>query len=311
MTKEVLDQLDSFYFCGNFGDPLLNNDLLEMCEYATSTSPNIKIRIHTNGGARSKAWWKKLAKVLPTNHLVIFAIDGQPGTHELYRIGTTYEKIIENATAFISAGGNAEWAYIRFKHNEHQVDIARTEAARLGFKNFVMKDSSRFLLEKRFNVVDTAGRNTHTLEPSQYSEIKFVDRAAIKRYKEIVQASDINCQAIQLKEIYIDAFGRVFPCCYIAMIPYIPTYVDPNIFHIREQILQEYQELIASLGGIDNVDAQQKSIKDIINSNEYQTVWAEYWKEKKLITCARTCGQMPADNFSKPMDQFVFKEALQ
>ena len=311
MTEELLNQVDSFYFCGNFGDPILNNDLLEMCEYAAKLAPTKQIRIHTNGGARSKNWWSALVKALPKNHVVTFAIDGLSGTHELYRIGTTYSKVIENARAFINAGGNAEWAYIRFKHNEDQVDVAKLEAKQLGFKNFVMKDSSRFLLEKKFDVVDKEGNKTHLLEPSQYSEIKFVDRTAIKRYKEIVQASEIDCQAIQLKEIYIDAFGRVFPCCYIAMIPYIPTYVDPGVIHIREKILQEYQDLIASLGGIDNLDARYKSVKDIIDSNEYQTVWAEYWQAKKLITCARTCGRMPTDNFSKPTDQFILKEALQ
>jgi MoaA/NifB/PqqE/SkfB family radical SAM enzyme len=311
MTKEVLDQLDSFYFCGNFGDPILNNDLLEMCEYASALAPTKQIRIHTNGGARGKDWWVKLATVLPINHTVTFAIDGLSGTHELYRIGTTYNKVIENARAFIQAGGNAEWAFIRFKHNEDQVETAKLEAKRLGFKNFVMKDSSRFLLEKTFDVVDKEGRKTHKLEPSGYSEIKFIDRNVINRYKEIVNASEIDCQAIKFKEIYIDAFGRVFPCCFIAMIPYIPTYVDPAIIHIREDILKEYNALITSLGGIDKLDAYQHTIETIINNNEYQTVWAEYWKEKKLITCARSCGVMPNNNFSKPIDQFILKEVLE
>ena len=31
LSKEVLHQLQGFYFCGNFGDPIINNDLIEMC----------------------------------------------------------------------------------------------------------------------------------------------------------------------------------------------------------------------------------------------------------------------------------------
>ena len=31
INQEVLDQIDSLYFCGNFGDPLLNNNLIQMC----------------------------------------------------------------------------------------------------------------------------------------------------------------------------------------------------------------------------------------------------------------------------------------
>jgi MoaA/NifB/PqqE/SkfB family radical SAM enzyme len=308
MTKEVLDQIESYYFCGNFGDPILNNSLLEMCEYSTSIAPNTPIRIHTNGGARNTNWWKKLANVLPKDHKIIFAIDGLEGTHELYRIGTTYAKVIKNAKAFINAGGIAEWAYIRFKHNEHQVDIARQEAKRLGFKNFVMKDSSRFLLEPAFPVYNKNSATTHYLEPSNWSEIKFIDKKVIANYKEIVATTEIDCFALKQKEIYIDAFGKVFPCCYIAMIPYIPTNINPLITQIREQTAQEYNTLISALGGIELIDATEQSVKQIINRDSYQAVWKEFWREKKLLTCTRTCGV--TKEFSKPIEQFTSSESL-
>ena len=44
--------------------------------------------------------------------------------------------------------------------------------------------------------------------------------------------------------------------------------------------------------------------QDIINDSRWQSVWEDYWGEKKLITCARACGNM-IDNFSKPKDQFI------
>lgn len=118
MSSEVLRQITGFYFCGNFGDPIINNDLIEMCQYSTGTNPDLYIRIHTNGGARNKQWWKDLAKALPPSHNVIFAIDGLADTHSLYRVGTDFNKVLENAKAFINAGGTAEWAFIKFKHNE-------------------------------------------------------------------------------------------------------------------------------------------------------------------------------------------------
>ena len=124
INNDVLLQIQGLYFCGNFGDPLLNNDLIDMIEYTVSVNPNIDIRIHTNGSLRSKDWWRKLALVMPKNHSVIFAIDGLSQTHSLYRIGTDYHQILRNATSFIQAGGIAEWAFIRFKHNEHEVDAA-------------------------------------------------------------------------------------------------------------------------------------------------------------------------------------------
>jgi MoaA/NifB/PqqE/SkfB family radical SAM enzyme len=308
MNKEVLNQIDNYYFCGNFGDPILNNDLLEMCRYSTETAPDISIRIHTNGGARNKEWWTMLAEALPKDHIVIFAIDGLAGTHELYRIGTSYNKVIENATAFIQAGGQAEWAYIRFKHNEHQIETAKEFAKTLGFKRFSMKDSSRFLLDPKFPVYNKHGSVTHYLEPSTFSEIKFIDKSSITHYRKIVANTEIECFAKEQKEIYIDAFGKVFPCCFIAMIPHIPTYIDPMITGIREEILNQYHELMEALGGHTSIDAQTHAVSEIIDSSAYQTVWEKFWKEKKLITCTRTCGV--DTTFSKPIDQFITIETL-
>lgn len=308
MTKEVLDQVESYYFCGNFGDPILNNKLISMCEYSVETAPNTGIRIHTNGSARSVSWWERLAKALPKNHRVIFAIDGMEETHSLYRMGTDFKQILRNARAFIQAGGRAEWAFIRFKHNEHDVEVAKQCASSLGFESFVVKDSSRFLLDPQFPVYDSKGNTTHYLEPSGYSEIKFIDRNIVKNYRKIVQNTEINCQAIELKEIYIDAFGRVFPCCYIAMIPYIPLDTDPGLTAIRLAVLDEYKALLADLGGSTALDARLHSIEDIVNSLPYQTIWQDYWNAKKLITCVRSCGVI--QDFSKPADQFITNDSL-
>lgn len=308
MTPAVLHQVKSYYFCGNFGDPILNNDLIEMCRYSKDTAPNTPIRIHTNGGARNAAWWRELAQALPKNHMVIFALDGLAGTHELYRIGTQFNQVIKNAQAFIQAGGQAEWAFIRFKHNEHQVEEARNLATKYGFVKFVMKDSSRFLLDKNYAVYNKNSEVTHYLEPAGVSEIKFIDRKTVSNYRTIIEKTKIDCQALALKEIYIDAFGRVFPCCYLAMIPYIPLTIDIEIVNIRQEIAKEYNNLVADLGGIGALDARLHAVEDIINSAPYQTVWDSYWNERKLITCARSCGI--ANEYSTPKDQFIESSSL-
>jgi MoaA/NifB/PqqE/SkfB family radical SAM enzyme len=308
MTPEVLNQVDSYYFCGNFGDPILNNNLAEMCAYSADIAPDTGIRIHTNGGARNTHWWANLARVLPRDHSVIFAIDGLSDTHHLYRVGTQFDQVVANARAFINAGGSAEWAFIRFKHNEHQVEECRQLAAQYGFNKFTMKDSSRFLLDKQFAVYNKNNQITHYVEPSEYSEIKFIDRRIIDNYKSIVAETEIQCQALDLKEIYIDAFGHVFPCCYLAMIPYIPLDTEFEITAIRQEILKEYRSLVADLGGIDSLDGTKHTVQQIVDSTPYQTVWHRYWNEEKLITCTRSCGI--TKDFSKPRDQFTSVESL-
>lgn len=304
LNEEVLHQVDGFYFCGNFGDPIINNDLLEMCKYSTSVNPNLYIRIHTNGSARTTDWWTQLAASLPAAHNVIFAIDGLEDTHSLYRIGTDYNKVIENAQAFINAGGTAEWAFIKFKHNEHQLEEAERRAKELGFARFTYKDSARFVATEKFEVLDKQGDISYYLEPPTGSKINLITQDIIDNYQDIVDASEIDCYVVQTKEVYIDAYKKVMPCCFLSSIPYNYTRPNDNVKYIRQQMNTQYQNLINDLG---NTNALEKSIKDIVDSQPWQTVWNKYWYEQKLITCARTCG---VNKLSKPKDQFIEKVEL-
>lgn len=299
MTPEVLNQLDSYYFCGNFGDPILNNDLIDMCQYSKDISPNTSVVIHTNGGARNTEWWTQLAATLPKNHRVVFALDGLADTHHIYRIGTKFEDVIKNAKAFIHAGGNAEWVFIKFKHNEHQVEQAQLLSKNIGFQQFTLKNSNRFMLEPSVKVVDRKGNTTHYIEPATDVPLKFIDKKIINAYKEIVSRSIISCKSKHEKEIYIDVYGEVLPCCWLAIVPY--SYINPDdALEVRIEMLAQHHELVNSLN---DINAFTKSVKDIIESNEYQTAWDDYWTTNKLIVCARTCSINT--DFAKPGDQIV------
>lgn len=308
-NQEVLNQLTGIFFCGNFGDPIINNDLANMCKHASDNNPNIHVRIHTNGGARSKYWWRSLVQKLPKNHMVIFGIDGLEDTHALYRIGTKYKQVIENAGAFIEAGGTAEWVFIKFKHNEHQVDEARQRARELGFKLFTVKHSTRFL-EEKFKVLDKSGNTIYHIEPPTNNQVTLISPDMIKGYQSWVNNSKIECYVQQGKEIYIDAYKKIFPCCFLASTPYNYTEATDLTFAVRQQIKKQYAELVESLGGIEQLDATHIGIKNVLTSDSWQTVWHYYWNDYKLIVCARTCGVTPQQQISKPKDQFVERTSL-
>jgi len=299
INPEVLSQIDNFYLCGNFGDPILNNDLIDMCQYSKETAPNVKISVHTNGGVRNTDWWQKLAYTLPTRHNVVFAIDGLEDTHKLYRVGTDWHKIIHNAWTFIQAGGTAEWVFIKFEHNEHQVELARIMAEDLGFKKFTVKNSSRFILEPKVDVLDRKGQTTHSIKPASDVTMKFIDKKIIQAYKQITENSEINCKVLKDKEVYIDAYGDLYPCCWIASIPYSHISVD-DAYEVKHEMLKQHWNLMADLG---DTNTLHRSVKDIVDSEEYQTVWNKYWNKDKLITCARTCGTNT--DFAKPRDQII------
>jgi hypothetical protein len=143
IPPKVLSQLEGLYFCGNFGDPIVNNHLLTMCEYVKYYNPNIVLRIHTNGGARTTLWWEELVTVLPKNHVVIFGIDGLEDTLHLYRKNVKYTKVIENAnvaTVTYTIDSEAEkmiWNETRFGTEIHTVSDdernAGSEAGQLEF----------------------------------------------------------------------------------------------------------------------------------------------------------------------------------
>jgi hypothetical protein len=114
--------------------------------------------------------------------------------------------------------------------------------------------------------------------------------------------TEIDCYVLKNNEIYIDAHKNVFPCCFLASAPYNHDFTQPMITEIRKKIVDQYYQLIESIGGLERLDALSNSIKNIIDDDIWQSVWNIYWTDKKLITCTRVCGK---SEFSKPIDQFV------
>ena len=288
---DVLAQLKIINFCGNFGDPLLNNDLIKMCEYIKLNAPTIKIDIHTNGSLRSATWWKELRDALPDNHNVIFAIDGLEDTHSLYRVGTNYDLILRNAKTFIDAGGTTEWHFIRFKHNEHQVNAAELLSKELGFKKFTMKTSRRH--GRPFPVVDKRGKFLYNLEQPSDSEIKFVSKSDIQGHKNWPNADKINCVAIKDKDLYIDAHYQLSPCCIISAFLYTNYDVDLlkkyNLFQ-EDSITEEGERVRQQVLEFPRLNVLDLGLRNTIETKQWQTMWQQKWSDKSSSTCIIMCG---------------------
>lgn len=303
ISPEVLSQVEHIYFCGNFGDPMLNKHLPEMCEYARLINPDLRLKIHTNGGARTKQWWTQLAHSMPKDHSVIFGIDGLEDTHHLYRVDTDYQTVINNAKTFMAAGGRAEWVFIKFRHNEHQVQEAERRAKELGFVQFTIKNSNRFIGSTDFDVHDRDGKVLYQLQPPTDNVVKFIDKNVIDKLDDWVNSSTIVCKADNEKEIYIDAQRQVYPCCFLASAPLY--YVEPGTLTspVRKRIHREHCTLANALGEI--TVSETLTVKTLLDSTPWQTTWKEFWDNKRLLTCARICGVSTEKLFSKPSDQFV------
>lgn len=145
LSVEFIKQLNFIYFCGSYGEPVAAPDCIAIMRYVREINPTIRLGIHSNGSLRNSQFWEELGQILnlPDDYCR-FGIDGLEDTNHIHRIGTRWDLIMKNAKTFIDAGGNAEWEYLVFEHNEHQVDEARELAKSMGFKNFFEKVSRRF-----------------------------------------------------------------------------------------------------------------------------------------------------------------------
>ena len=201
--------LKKIKFCGNFGDPAVAKDCIRIHEYIIECNPNIGLTFDTNGGIRTTTFWKQLGKfyIDRPNSYIIFHIDGMEDTNHIYRADVNFSNVMKNAKAAISTGAQVVWAFIPFMHNEHQVEEAEELAKTMGFYKFAVKISSRFEHKmKPFPYKDQKTGTMKQIYPTTSPEFNVSDL--------LVNLDKPICAAEKRKEIYIDARGRVHPCCW-------------------------------------------------------------------------------------------------
>lgn len=287
--------IERFNFCGNFGDPFFAKDIYPITEYIgkelQSKQPGFMFaHFHTNGGFRSKKWWKEYGKLMaeyfPNKHMVTFSIDGLEDTHHLYRVNTRYDRVVENARAFIEGGGSAEWSFIKFGHNEHQLEEAKRRAKEYGFAAFIPVHTQRFWGKPEKNFIFKGEDYTITAATDNQSK-KRQDKALqyAKDRNDIVTEtkSKISCHVQQKQEVFIDCLGEVTPCCWIGSWVYRNKYLkdvrpnDPNhhpMFNMR-----------------DDRNAIVESLDDIIVDDFFQYVLPASFDVKPCDICVRQCSK--------------------
>jgi len=201
--KDIVDEdsirnLNKMFMCGDYGDPAAGKYTLEIYRYFRSINSTITLGMNTNGGIRNTDWWSQLGGILNTQKdYAIFSLDGLSDTNHIYRINVNFDKVIQNARAFIRAGGNAHWEMLVFEYNQHQISQAEQMAKDLGFKWFRAKVSRRFQLYP----VEFLRPPTGWKDPT-------------------VSSGAIDCQILKDKSLYISATGKLYPCCWLGITDY-------------------------------------------------------------------------------------------
>ncbi|MGF1447761.1 MAG: radical SAM protein, partial [Pikeienuella sp.] len=213
-------------FGGAYGDPLAATQLCEVVEHLTARG--VAVAIATNGSLRRTDWWERLGRAMarvPGSRLELH-IDGLEETNPLYRVNTRYAKIVENAAAFIATGARAEWHFIIFRHNEHEIEEAYRRSRALGFEGFTLIDTVRFGPTGVFNYVLPSGMPAVLEKPTRRAadfvaedgQIRLASREEaaaeaqpISRYA----VNGIDCKSAARNSPYISAHGQVSACCWV------------------------------------------------------------------------------------------------
>jgi MoaA/NifB/PqqE/SkfB family radical SAM enzyme len=266
-SVDFIKQLNHLSMCGNLGDPIVAKDTLEIFKYLRANNSTMALVMHTNGSARTQDWFEEMAM---TNVRIVFGIDGLDDTHHLYRVDTDWQKIIDNAVAFINAGGDARWDMLAFQHNEHQVEQCRILSQKLGFKDFYVKHTSRFK-DGKFNVLDDTGKTKYILYPTTKSNT-MISKVATAEQDTL---PTISCKAHRDSQLYVSADGTVTPCCWIDLQPMPPTQ-DSRI------------QYLDTIGYWPNLNTQ--SLNEIFNSGYFEQI-EKSWSTCGIKECSKQCGK--------------------
>lgn len=325
--KELCRRLKYIMFCGTNGDPMMNPEILPITSYLKDCDTPV-IHVFTNGSMGRPQLWRELGKLMSgPNDLMVFSIDGLEDTNALYRRGTNYSRIMKNATAFMDAGGNARWDFLVFEHNEHQVEAARDLARDMGFAEFRIRKTSRFVsphnrvlsefpvfkkskdLEEAyaehgiFHVYNLPA--DYYLKPPQdpkYQSIAVTKQAGeIEKkygdYNNYLETSSINClYREKFKRYYITSDFRLWPCSYIP--------ADFRSQFTDNQFAEELDEKVFARYGNEFNRLDKFTMQEIIEHPWYKGDLVSGWdpncgQDTRLKKCARTCG----DSFDPILSQ--------
>ena len=275
---DFVKQLKKLGVEGNFGDMVMNKHTAPILKYFREHNNDLYIEVVTNGSARKKDFWQQLAEL---NCTVIFSLDGLKDTHSIYRQDTNFDTIIENAQAFISAGGTAVWKMIVFAHNQHQVQDCEAMSKQLGFQHFQTIDSNRtdgVAVNRQGQVVNVIGNPDST---------DFDKLFANKRTDEILLEDltcthkKISCKVKHSRSVYVSSIGEVYPCCFMGFQP--RTYGHGQYYQV---VNKQIKDIIKPNCALD------QPLKQCIEwFNTVEQSWSiDDFKQGRLLICNDTCG---------------------
>jgi len=194
--------------CGNNGDPIYHSKFLELCKKFKDN--NCRLSISTNGSAKTETWWQKLKNILTKDDCITFALDGLEDTNHLYRKNAKWDSIMTAVKILKDSDCKMIWQFIPFKHNQHQIYDASNLSKDLGFDEFKLLPSDRWLGNKELMPDKEYINDYHEHQKAVLIDAKY--------------ESNMSPSCLQNKlpsnNLYIDSEGDFYPCCWMGTYRY-------------------------------------------------------------------------------------------
>ena len=258
--KEMFPSIKIINFCGSVDEPCSHPQFFEIIKHFADWDCHINIA--TNGSLRTVKWWTELASILPRSHKVVWGIDGSDELSEEYREGSSFKKVQQNYRAFIAAGGRANWQFISFEHNEHQLETARQIAKDEGFSEFKTIISHR------------------------------KDSGGVKHKKVKAQESPcISCKYSNQKRIFVNHMGNVIPCCHLNS--------KMLEFAVNPKPKDRFEEILVEEDYMNDINLANVSLDEAMNGKVWTEIQNSWTSDDRISKCVSTCKENNRDKFIK------------
>jgi MoaA/NifB/PqqE/SkfB family radical SAM enzyme len=304
-TTDLCSQLRQIFFCGSYGDPIMHPDFLDILRDFRKKNPTLWLYFHTNGGVHDSEYWTEIAHIMAGYGQIDFGIDGLEDTLHLYRRNVKYNKVIDNASAFIKAGGRAQWNFIVFRHNQHQVEQAKQLGKELGFFDVLIRKTGRFFNHYTIEEMPTwPVSDQYTLEPPTMPEYRnqsmlFLPdlKKQYKNIKEYFDTTEIHCDAMIGPKVVVNAEGLVLPCNFFNHNLYDRRFYESDVLPGCNELStvdgkNQIRSFLESYN-LDSFNIHLHSLNEIFQNPMWGDLiasWNKTLADGRLFECAMTCG---------------------
>lgn len=280
----TLELTEMIQLCGTWGDPVMNKDIFEICEYIMSIKGELiepNITINTNGSIRDEKWWWDLGVLCGDRLRVVFGIDGKDNhQHQLYRKFTNLDKVLENMKSLSMTKAKAVAQTILFKHNQDDLQEIKELCLKYGAKKHSYVWSDRLSEKDRYFEYTNTDGSKYTLE---YADKKpeEIEGIKLKTEEREIEDNSISCRWLNDRRILVNPDGQVIPCCYLANNYY---QFGPQVF--ANQTMNDYKKQEKEH------NIFYKPLEEILKDSKwFNQQLPESWESNPIRQCSKYCSK--------------------